>query len=128
MNDEHGHLAGDQVLREMSQLLLQTKRQSDIAGRYGGEEFGVILPNTSADMALYFTERIRQRVADNAVNTEQAEIACTISLGVCEWSESLGDHSQWIALADQALYHAKNTGRNRTCVYNHAMQQPQAAP
>ncbi|MDX1301706.1 diguanylate cyclase [Photobacterium sp.] len=117
VNDTYGHIAGDGVIRIISSILRRTKRQSDISGRYGGEEFGIILPGTTAEMGLYFTERLRQRVEQARVSVDVRSINVTISLGVCEWYPDLGSYEEWLEQADQALYQSKQSGRNQTTLY-----------
>ncbi|MGF1758679.1 diguanylate cyclase [Photobacterium sagamiensis] len=117
VNDTYGHIAGDGVIRIISSILRRTKRQSDISGRYGGEEFGVILPSTTADMGLYFTERLRRRVEQASVSVDVRSINVTISLGVCEWYPGLRSYEEWLEQADQALYQSKQSGRNQTSLY-----------
>ena len=118
VNDSFGHVAGDGVIRNVSSLLRRTKRQSDLAGRYGGEEFGVILPGTSADHGLYFTERLRRRVEETSVSVGVRNINVTISLGVCEWTPEITHYEEWLEYADNALYQSKQDGRNQTTVYD----------
>lgn len=116
VNDTYGHIAGDGVIRTVASLLRRTKRQSDIAGRYGGEEFGVILPNTTAEMGLYFTERLRKRVEKSYVSVDVRSINVTISLGVSEWNPTMRNHEAWMESADNALYQSKQRGRNQSVI------------
>ncbi|UXI02632.1 diguanylate cyclase [Photobacterium sp. TY1-4] len=118
VNDTFGHVAGDGVIRTVASLLRRTKRQSDIAGRYGGEEFGVILPGTSAELGLYFTERLRTRIEDASVSVDVRSINVTISLGICEWAPWMQGYEHWLELSDRALYHSKQNGRNQTTVFS----------
>ncbi|MGB1322300.1 MAG: diguanylate cyclase [Vibrio gallaecicus] len=117
VNDTYGHGAGDDVIRQTAQLLRKTARGSDSCGRYGGEEFTVLLPNTTADQAQYFAERLRKRIAKNIVATSSGEVAYTVSLGVCELSSDIASHLEWLERADKALYHSKQSGRNQTTLY-----------
>ncbi|TQV71148.1 diguanylate cyclase [Exilibacterium tricleocarpae] len=114
INDTHGHQAGDEVIRHTAALLRNTVRETDIAGRYGGEEFVAILIDTNVEGALVFGERLRRRAAAASVIYGGVDMRYTISLGV---SANTGSrtHSDWLAQADQALYRAKQTGRNRAC-------------
>jgi diguanylate cyclase (GGDEF)-like protein len=123
VNDTYGHQAGDDVIRATSARLREAMRSTDIAGRYGGEEFGVILVNTRADGALIFAERLRQTIEASVVRHEQHEIRYTVSLGIAELGAGLKDHKQWIECADQGLYAAKHGGRNRAVIYR-----PELAP
>jgi len=117
VNDTYGHQAGDEVIRRTSALLQETMRLTDIAGRYGGEEFGVILVDTNAENALIFTERLRQRIEAETVEFDKFKINYTVSLGVAEISKDCETYQQWLERADKALYVCKETGRNRSEVY-----------
>ena len=117
VNDTFGHIAGDGVIRNVSSLLRRSKRQSDIAGRYGGEEFGVILPETPAELGLYFTERLRRRVEESSVSIDVRSISVTVSFGMGEWTPAMKNYQEWLESADNALYQSKQNGRNRTTVY-----------
>ncbi|MDO3385697.1 diguanylate cyclase [Gilvimarinus sp. SDUM040013] len=114
VNDTHGHPAGDEVIRMVSQSLRQQLRDTDIGGRYGGEEFGVILTNTDSSGALEFAERLRQQVEATEVPNGSESIKVTISLGVCELSALITNYHEWLAAADTALYHCKENGRNQS--------------
>ena len=120
VNDTYGHQAGDEVIRLTSKTLRNSIRTTDIAGRYGGEEFGLILIDTNAEQGQYLAERLRKKIAALKVGFEQQEIVYTISLGVAEIHADMGDHAQWINAADQALYQAKHGGRNQSVVYTRA--------
>ena len=117
VNDTYGHQAGDEVIRVTAQKLLETHRNTDISGRYGGEEFVAILVNTDADGALYFTERLRKKIEKLIVTYEDMEISYTISLGIAEFNSNVKDYTQWLENADRALYEAKHGGRNRSVVF-----------
>jgi len=117
VNDTYGHPAGDEVIRQVSGRLRETMRTTDIAGRYGGEEFVTILVDTAADGAQIFAERLRSVVAAQTVRHDQHEIRYTISLGVAEMHERIEGPKQWIECADRALYEAKHGGRNRVVLY-----------
>jgi diguanylate cyclase (GGDEF)-like protein len=118
VNDTYGHQAGDEVIRQTARTLLASIRTTDIAGRYGGEEFGVVLIDTNAEQSLYLAERLRKKIEALTVRFEKQEIRYTISLGVAQAVPDMGDHSQWIVAADQALYQAKHGGRNQAMVYS----------
>jgi len=113
VNDEYGHLAGDEVLRGIARLLEESVRAGDVAGRYGGEEFAVILDAGSDEEVQVFCERMRSVVEGTRFDFEGKEIRVTVSLG---WSrmgvEGLGSYDA-VRNADRALYFAKETGRNR---------------
>ena len=112
VNDNYGHPAGDEVIRSVSRKLQYIKRDTDIAGRYGGEEFTVILPDTDLAGARFFAERLRREVEKDAVNYEGEEIRYTISLGIAHCIEGDEDHIGWLNRSDQALYRSKEGGRN----------------
>lgn len=113
INDTYGHTIGDEVIRAVSRAIKEQVRGLDIAGRYGGEEFGIILTNTNGDGAYVFAERLRATIADANIYIENYEIKFTVSLGVAELNDELRDHRHWIEKADQALYRSKEGGRNR---------------
>jgi diguanylate cyclase (GGDEF)-like protein len=97
--------------------LCQNKRQVDFAGRYGGEEFTVVLLDTDTAGGRYFAERLRRSIAGRPVVHEGKEIRFTVSLGLAELDASVTDPGDWISRADQALYAAKTSGRNRVMVF-----------
>ena len=89
-------------------------RASDVAGRFGGEEFALILPDTPPHDAARLAERLREEVAQRQVQTEQGQsLQVTISLGVAGWHSRFASHTDWMVEADQALYQSKAEGRNR---------------
>ncbi len=113
INDRHGHPAGDAVIGRVGAIIRRCMRDSDRAGRYGGDEFGVLLDRADATAAMAIAERIRAGVA--AAVFEQAEgMHCTLSIGVAEITPQTHDARDWIKHADDALYRAKLDGRNRT--------------
>lgn len=122
VNDTYGHQAGDEAIRQVSRVLRENLRKTDIAGRYGGEEFGVILGNTDAEAAIVFCERVRQQVSEIVVNHEGQQIKFTVSLGISQALNTTEDYKSWLEQADQALYAAKEGGRNRTVVYNQQLK------
>jgi len=118
VNDSYGHQAGDEVIRNTSKTLLSNLRKTDVAGRYGGEEFAVILTNTEAHTAMYFAERLRKRIESQIVTHDGVDIHYTISLGVAEISQDMENHQQWIEASDSALYESKHGGRNCSKIYS----------
>jgi diguanylate cyclase (GGDEF)-like protein len=116
INDSFGHLCGDQVIRQIASLLKETVRQIDLVGRYGGEEFCCILPETDAESACVLAERLRQTVEQAELGPEGHPLHVTISLGVAESGESCNTLETLIKAADDALYASKRSGRNKvTC-------------
>lgn len=118
VNDTHGHLAGDEVIKHTATVTKNNLRQSDTAGRYGGEEFGIILPETDAEGARIICERIRESIAQSVVETTVAPIEYTISMGIAQLSDGPENYMQWMQQADKALYAAKEGGRNRVVISN----------
>jgi diguanylate cyclase (GGDEF)-like protein/PAS domain S-box-containing protein len=117
VNDTHGHLAGDEVIRHAADVTRSSLRQSDIPGRYGGEEFGVILPETDAEGARIICERLRETIANSTVETSAAPIQYTISIGIAPLTKEPENYMQWLQQADDALYAGKKGGRNRVVVF-----------
>lgn len=117
VNDIHGHTAGDEVIRQTATAALECLRDIDIAGRYGGEEFAVILVQTSARGAHVVAERIRKKVESIVISHNNIKIQVTISLGIKELDAQVSDSTQWIDHADKALYQAKSNGRNNSVVH-----------
>jgi diguanylate cyclase len=119
-NDEFGHLVGDAVLRETAAIMKKNLREIDIIGRYGGEEFSVILPDTPKDGALVVGERMRKAVETTGISAYDENINVKISIGIATYPDDADEINQLIDRADQMLYKAKETGRNKTVVYSQA--------
>jgi two-component system cell cycle response regulator len=114
INDEHGHLAGDRVLRSLANLLKREQRAVDVLARYGGEEFTLLLPETGPTGARIFAERIIRRVAAHDFGESGRPVHVTISIGVATFpDERITDPESFLRLADANLYKAKADGRNR---------------
>ena len=114
INDDHGHLAGDAVLREVSSRINLTIRPYDSAGRYGGEELIVVLPNCTPVAAIEVAERIRSCIADHPILTDFGFISTSLSIGIASAADSEAlNLTKLIHRADKALYRAKDGGRNR---------------
>ncbi|HEY3681754.1 MAG TPA: GGDEF domain-containing protein [Streptosporangiaceae bacterium] len=116
VNDTHGHLVGDQVLIGVAGTLRTQVRESDLVGRFGGEEFVVLLPRTDAAEAMHIAERLRTRVASLSLPGDDTAVRVTISIGVALLGEHGADLVELLAAADLGLYRAKETGRDRVCV------------
>lgn len=116
VNDTYGHTVGDDVIRQVSRAIKEQVRDLDIAGRYGGEEFGIILTSTASDGAAIFAERLRKTIESMVVQSEGQQVRFTISLGITQLTEKIVDHRAWIEKADHALYQSKEGGRNRFTV------------
>ena len=112
VNDDHGHPVGDTVLREFARMLERSVRDVDVAARWGGEEFLLILPGTDADGAMRLAERIREHLEGQTLMTPDGAVRVTASFGVAEAQEESGP-IQLVAAADAALYEAKRSGKNR---------------
>jgi diguanylate cyclase (GGDEF)-like protein/PAS domain S-box-containing protein len=131
VNDTHGHLTGDQVLRFIARLCEKNLRVNDLIGRYGGEEFVILLPETTATSSNYVSEktpleiepakivaeRLRKAVESATISTDRADINITVSLGIAELSSEINNIEQLIDRADLALLEAKNRGRNRIVLW-----------
>ena len=113
VNDQHGHAAGDAVLREVATAIVSCLRSVDVACRYGGEEFAIILPDCSVANAAAKAEQIRSRINER---TTASGLAVTVSLGVASIPETCGGQVELIPEADAALYAAKQQGRDRVVV------------
>ena len=116
VNDTYGHQTGDEVIKCCAAKLLDCARDIDICGRYGGEEFVVLLENTAAKGALVFAERLRKAIEALEVSYEEHRVKFTVSLGICELTEAVNSPKHWLELADQALYQSKEGGRNQTSI------------
>ena len=114
INDSHGHLAGDRVIQRVAKEAANAVRNCDMVGRYGGEEFGILLPETNLSGALTLAERLRQRVEAMCVEHNGHSLRCTISLGAVQLTDRYETQQAWIDAADAALYSAKQAGRNQT--------------
>ena len=113
VNDQYGHLLGDEVLRQLAILVRQNIRQQDYFARYGGEEFCILLPGTSAPEAVLLAERLRQACGAAPVRAGTVDVDSTISIGVADSAQAGLDCARLIAAADHALYQAKQAGRNQ---------------
>lgn len=112
VNDTFGHAAGDAVIQQVAAAVKKNLRSTDVAGRYGGEEFAVLLLDTTVDQAIFFAERLRKNVEAMAVEYNQQLLRVTVSIGVAEFHEEMNEYRDWIEAADKALYQSKAAGRN----------------
>jgi diguanylate cyclase (GGDEF)-like protein len=114
INDTRGHLAGDSVLRQVGEILRREARSVDIVARYGGEEFVVVMPETGLQGATIFAERLRQRIEKHDfADTGDQPLNLTVSIGLAAFPDDKVQSAEgFVAVADQALYRAKNEGRN----------------
>ena len=122
VNDTYGHAVGDLVLKSIAKIIRGQLREYDIAGRYGGEEFSILLPFTKINEAQMVAERLRKTIEDKVIDiskvnpdSETKEIQVTLSLGIYEMQAD-DNEEELLKKADKALYQAKNTGRNKVVV------------
>ena len=113
VNDLHGHPAGDDVLRTLTQRCFDALRDSDIIGRIGGEEFAILLPSTDAEGAVLLAERLREAFSGTPVDINGIALRVTASFGISSLTRDIADPAAWLAVADSALYRSKAGGRDR---------------
>jgi diguanylate cyclase (GGDEF)-like protein len=116
INDRYGHAAGDEVIRNVAERISSCCRESDVIGRYGGEEFILILPEASLEDALTTGDKLRRILSERPIPFESLTIPATMSVGAAAWQTPM-TASSLVAAADRALYQAKALGRNRTELY-----------
>jgi len=117
VNDTYGHVVGDEVIRHLSSLIRDHVRETDFSGRYGGEEFVLLLADTPLENAYVFAERLRKEVEESLVKYNDIDLKYTISIGVAEIEPSIKSSEAWFKCADSALYHAKENGRNKVSMH-----------
>ena len=117
INDTHGHLCGDMILREFARIVRKRVRTSEFFARFGGEEFAFVLPEASLEGARVFAEAIRRLVAEYSFKCGEQAIAVTVSIGGAQWGLGMKSTRELLALADERLYAAKRGGRNRCEVH-----------
>ncbi|MFJ6266088.1 diguanylate cyclase [Lysinibacillus xylanilyticus] len=120
VNDTYGHLIGDEVLQQVANIISNSVRSIDIVTRYGGEEFVILSPNTTLESSVKIAERVRQHVEDNPYYADNLEINVTVSIGIAGYghSKNISTFYELLDSADQALYIAKESGRNQLRVYD----------
>jgi diguanylate cyclase (GGDEF)-like protein len=119
VNDTYGHQVGDQVLQSVAKICSRLIRKVDFLGRYGGEEFTILLPETKGQHAFNAAERLRKAVASSGVETPQGRVTVTVSVGVSTIEEGKGTSLESLLdLADRALFTAKQDGRNRVHLFH----------
>jgi len=115
INDEHGHDVGDEILARLGAILKESVRNTDLAARVGGEEFCIVLPETSLTNSRKLAETLRQSIELHPFSTQHGAIDVTVSLGIAEHHEGMSN-SETFKAADKALYQSKHRGRNRVTV------------
>jgi diguanylate cyclase (GGDEF)-like protein len=118
INDSYGHPTGDEVLRRVAAILNASARKIDIVARYGGEEFAIVLESTDRVGARNLAERIRGEIEQQSFQSAKGPFKATLSLGVASFPDDATQKAEIIARADQSLYAAKHSGRNRTVCYS----------
>ncbi|UAW98811.1 diguanylate cyclase [Halopseudomonas nanhaiensis] len=120
VNDTYGHQTGDEVIREVARVTRNMARETDYAGRYGGEEFVVLLPDTDLNGGRQFAERLRLAICKLRVDHEGKPLQFTVSLGAACLDSKMNTHAELVERADKALYQSKENGRNQTTVFQDA--------
>jgi len=115
INDLHGHLAGDFVLKELARIVQSRIRRDEVFARYGGEEFCIILPETMLEGAVELGERLRQQIQEHTFAFQQDKMRVTVSVGCAVLTDEDRNAGELLKRADERLYEAKNSGRNRVC-------------
>jgi diguanylate cyclase (GGDEF)-like protein len=128
VNDRYGHLMGSRVLIEVAQILIQNLRDVDIIARYGGDEFVVVLPETPLDVTYRIAQRLRVALREHTfLEAEGHPITLTASYGIANYPAHARNKKDLIRLADQAMYRAKNSGRDQICLAEHPTTKPSSA-
>ncbi|HEB28886.1 MAG TPA: sensor domain-containing diguanylate cyclase [Porticoccus sp.] len=117
INDTYGHVVGDDAIRMVAKLMLENSREIDICGRYGGEEFVALLPDTGLEGACIYSERLRKSIEGTTVHSQGESVNFTISIGIALLDEQTKFPTDWILNADKALYASKEGGRNLTNIF-----------
>ncbi|VUD69175.1 putative diguanylate cyclase AdrA [Thalassocella blandensis] len=117
INDTYGHTTGDDVIHRVAEIMQRQLRNIDLIGRFGGEEFAIVLPDSDMATGKEVAERLRLSVA-NDLEDENIPVTATLSLGIAEFSHDFDSFEDWVNAADEALYEAKDRGRNCFCCYS----------
>ncbi|MEW6599767.1 MAG: GGDEF domain-containing protein, partial [Nitrospirota bacterium] len=116
INDSFGHITGDKILQTTASVIRETLRNTDIAGRFGGDEFVTILVQTDLHVGMQVAERLRLRIEQQRVKVDKdRDAGFSISLGICQFDSTIARAEDFIARADEALYKAKRDRRNKVC-------------
>jgi diguanylate cyclase (GGDEF)-like protein/PAS domain S-box-containing protein len=117
INDSYGHIIGDRILKNIADIVRETLRDTDIAGRFGGDEFILILVQTPIAVGVQVAERIRDKIEQAKISVKKDKfINFTISIGICQHNNKLKNIEEFVAKADKAVYKAKDSGQNKICV------------
>lgn len=127
INDTHGHVVGDFVLRQISRDLMLNFREGDVIGRLGGDEFAILMPQTPVAAAQNAMERFQREIAERPLEIQGRQININISAGIAAISDEISKWGELYRAADSALYEAKNSGRNRVCVFTGNMTEQSAS-
>ena len=111
-NDMYGHLFGDKVLKSVAEVVASTLRKNDVLARFGGEEFTILLPQTSLDEAFEKVETLRKLISEHVIEDNLISVSVTASFGISSYDECALTENDLVRTADDALYEAKATGRN----------------
>lgn len=123
INDQFGHATGDNVLTTFGRIIAQITRKSDVVGRLGGEEFAFLLPDTSRDQARNFSERLHEVTGNTIFGNAESSIRITMSVGIVTLPEGTESSvEKLLVMADDAMYTAKENGRNQSAIYNEILQ------
>jgi len=117
VNDTYGHVAGDKVIAEISEVIKANIRETDFASRYGGEEFAICLTNTPVNNAIILADRLRQAIERTSITDDGNTIKVTISIGMAEFTAATDTVDAWTKNADSALYKSKENGRNQFSIF-----------
>ena len=126
INDQVGHLSGDEVITQVAHICCDTIRGSDYIGRLGGEEFGVVLTHTNAIQAYDIAERIRESIESTPCHVDEHIILPTVSIGIAELNSQVSSVRELMVQADKAMYYSKQTGRNQVTLYYDNLPQIQS--